>query len=374
MFADRKRIFCLCVSFVIILVRTGELPVPTLTLSCLPVCSIYFGMSVWVLGFTHPHVCVFLQGTPCLTSSILFSLFNTAVAHPLLTALECLSVCVHTGQRSLRRSVIIVMVVKNKFMCVFLQVSVPCFAVFLDWWEKQIASGFHPIRFSRLNHPPMRSFCSESGAQSYHTHTHTHTYSYWFSLSLSLSRFYFPGWYGSGSNCARRCGVTKSSEAPVLDDITMAYLFAQVRRNVLTHTVHKPFCILHDTNQLLMCVRVSGDVIFWAVRSAFLSVWSFRKNVWDWLFWILCDWPKKKESHLLTSTTTTGECSFLTFDLPQRVHLTDKSKRWRSFAVISHSFPRTCEGTLRISTLWPGSGFGSVSGSSFRSLACVKPQ
>ncbi|KAL7854198.1 hypothetical protein AOLI_G00210420 [Acnodon oligacanthus] len=41
-------------------------------------------------------------------------------------------------------------------------------------------------------------------------------------------RFYFPGWYGSGSSSAHRYGVTKSSEAPVLDDITVAYLFAQV--------------------------------------------------------------------------------------------------------------------------------------------------
>ncbi|XP_056586772.1 tyrosine-protein kinase JAK2a isoform X3 [Triplophysa dalaica] len=41
-------------------------------------------------------------------------------------------------------------------------------------------------------------------------------------------RYYFPGWYGSSINCARRCGVMKSSGAPVLDDITMGYLFAQL--------------------------------------------------------------------------------------------------------------------------------------------------
>ncbi|XP_051960869.1 tyrosine-protein kinase JAK2a [Xyrauchen texanus] len=53
-------------------------------------------------------------------------------------------------------------------------------------------------------------------------------------------RFYFPGWYGSGSNCARRYGVTKSSEAPVLDDITMAYLFAQWRCDYLSGAVSVP--------------------------------------------------------------------------------------------------------------------------------------
>lgn len=51
-------------------------------------------------------------------------------------------------------------------------------------------------------------------------------------LILSVCRFYFPGWYGSGSSAARRYGVSKSSEAPVLDDITAAYLFAQVRRSI----------------------------------------------------------------------------------------------------------------------------------------------
>uniref|UniRef100_A0A8C9R5I8 non-specific protein-tyrosine kinase n=1 Tax=Scleropages formosus TaxID=113540 RepID=A0A8C9R5I8_SCLFO len=42
-------------------------------------------------------------------------------------------------------------------------------------------------------------------------------------------RFYFPGWYNSGTYRAFRYGVTKSSESPVLDDCVMEYLFAQVR-------------------------------------------------------------------------------------------------------------------------------------------------
>ncbi|KPP62855.1 tyrosine-protein kinase JAK2-like [Scleropages formosus] len=41
-------------------------------------------------------------------------------------------------------------------------------------------------------------------------------------------RFYFPGWYNSGTYRAFRYGVTKSSESPVLDDCVMEYLFAQV--------------------------------------------------------------------------------------------------------------------------------------------------
>ncbi|XP_067279364.1 tyrosine-protein kinase JAK2a isoform X2 [Pseudorasbora parva] len=56
-------------------------------------------------------------------------------------------------------------------------------------------------------------------------------------------RFYFPGWYGSGSNSARRYGVTKSSEAPVLDDITAAYLFAQWRSDFLSGVVSVPISL-----------------------------------------------------------------------------------------------------------------------------------
>lgn len=44
------------------------------------------------------------------------------------------------------------------------------------------------------------------------------------------------------------------------------------------------------------------------------------------------------------------------------------------FAVTSHSSRRTCESTFRISTLWPGSGSASASGSSFISLVHVKPR
>lgn len=56
-------------------------------------------------------------------------------------------------------------------------------------------------------------------------------------------RFYFPGWYGSSSNCARRYGITKSSEAPVLDDITTAYLFAQWRCDFLSGAVNVPISL-----------------------------------------------------------------------------------------------------------------------------------
>uniref|UniRef100_A0A671PU42 Tyrosine-protein kinase n=1 Tax=Sinocyclocheilus anshuiensis TaxID=1608454 RepID=A0A671PU42_9TELE len=56
-------------------------------------------------------------------------------------------------------------------------------------------------------------------------------------------RFYFPGWYGSGSSSARRYGVSKSSEAPVLDDITAAYLFAQWRSDFLSGAVSIPISL-----------------------------------------------------------------------------------------------------------------------------------
>ncbi|XP_026858677.2 tyrosine-protein kinase JAK2 [Electrophorus electricus] len=42
-------------------------------------------------------------------------------------------------------------------------------------------------------------------------------------------RYYFPGWYSCGASRSYRCGVTKGSESPVLDDHVMAYLFAQWR-------------------------------------------------------------------------------------------------------------------------------------------------
>ncbi|XP_007252861.3 tyrosine-protein kinase JAK2a [Astyanax mexicanus] len=60
-------------------------------------------------------------------------------------------------------------------------------------------------------------------------------------------RFYFPGWYGSGSSNAHRFGVTKSSEAPVLDDITMAYLFAQWRSDFVDGSVSVP--VSHDAQE-----------------------------------------------------------------------------------------------------------------------------
>ncbi|XP_039532339.1 tyrosine-protein kinase JAK2a [Pimephales promelas] len=56
-------------------------------------------------------------------------------------------------------------------------------------------------------------------------------------------RFYFPGWTGAGPHSARRYGVSKSSEAPVLDDITMAYLFAQWRSDFLSGSVSVPISL-----------------------------------------------------------------------------------------------------------------------------------
>jgi len=48
-------------------------------------------------------------------------------------------------------------------------------------------------------------------------------------LLLLLSRFYFSGWYNSGSlSCAHRYGTAKGTESPVMDDCTMTYLFCQV--------------------------------------------------------------------------------------------------------------------------------------------------
>ncbi|XP_066509440.1 tyrosine-protein kinase JAK2-like [Hoplias malabaricus] len=44
-------------------------------------------------------------------------------------------------------------------------------------------------------------------------------------------RYYFPVWYSSGGSRAYRCGVTKGSESPVLDDHVMSYLFAQWRND-----------------------------------------------------------------------------------------------------------------------------------------------
>ncbi|MCJ8741247.1 hypothetical protein PDJAM_G00068510 [Pangasius djambal] len=60
-------------------------------------------------------------------------------------------------------------------------------------------------------------------------------------------RFYFPGWYGRGSSHAHRYGVTKSSEAPVFDDITTAYLFAQWRTDFVDGSVSIP--ITHDAQE-----------------------------------------------------------------------------------------------------------------------------
>ncbi|KAB5549340.1 hypothetical protein PHYPO_G00066220 [Pangasianodon hypophthalmus] len=60
-------------------------------------------------------------------------------------------------------------------------------------------------------------------------------------------RFYFPGWYGRGSSHAHRYGVTKSSEAPVFDDVTTAYLFAQWRTDFVDGSVSIP--VTHDAQE-----------------------------------------------------------------------------------------------------------------------------
>ncbi|TSY69823.1 Tyrosine-protein kinase JAK2 [Bagarius yarrelli] len=60
-------------------------------------------------------------------------------------------------------------------------------------------------------------------------------------------RFYFPGWYGRGSSYAHRYGITKSSEAPVFDDITAAYLFAQWRSDFVNGSVSIP--VTHDAQE-----------------------------------------------------------------------------------------------------------------------------
>ncbi|KAF7696634.1 hypothetical protein HF521_005052 [Silurus meridionalis] len=60
-------------------------------------------------------------------------------------------------------------------------------------------------------------------------------------------RFYFPGWYGRGLSHAHRYGVTKSSEAPVFDDITTTYLFAQWRSDFVDGSVSIP--VTHDSQE-----------------------------------------------------------------------------------------------------------------------------
>uniref|UniRef100_A0A667ZWJ0 Tyrosine-protein kinase n=2 Tax=Myripristis murdjan TaxID=586833 RepID=A0A667ZWJ0_9TELE len=61
-------------------------------------------------------------------------------------------------------------------------------------------------------------------------------------------RYYFPGWYNSGnSSYAHRFGVSKGMESPVMDDCTMAYLFAQWRSDFLNGHIHIP--VSHEAQE-----------------------------------------------------------------------------------------------------------------------------
>ncbi|XP_060746360.1 tyrosine-protein kinase JAK2a [Tachysurus vachellii] len=60
-------------------------------------------------------------------------------------------------------------------------------------------------------------------------------------------RFYFPSWYGRGLSHAHRYGITKSSETPVFDDVTTAYLFAQWRSDFVDGSVTIP--VTHDSQE-----------------------------------------------------------------------------------------------------------------------------
>uniref|UniRef100_A0A8C5HSL5 Tyrosine-protein kinase n=1 Tax=Gouania willdenowi TaxID=441366 RepID=A0A8C5HSL5_GOUWI len=60
-------------------------------------------------------------------------------------------------------------------------------------------------------------------------------------------RYYFPGWYSSGTARAYRYGVTKGSESPVLDDLVMSYLFFQWRYDFVNGVVRIPNS--HETQE-----------------------------------------------------------------------------------------------------------------------------
>ncbi|XP_061148677.1 tyrosine-protein kinase JAK2-like [Syngnathus typhle] len=54
-------------------------------------------------------------------------------------------------------------------------------------------------------------------------------------------RYYFPGWYNSGSSSyAHRCGLNKGMESPVMDECVMAYQFFQWRSDFLNDRVVIP--------------------------------------------------------------------------------------------------------------------------------------
>lgn len=60
-------------------------------------------------------------------------------------------------------------------------------------------------------------------------------------------RFYFPGWFGGEASVTHRYGLTKNSETPVYDDVTMAYLFAQWRSDFVDGSVNIP--ITHSVQE-----------------------------------------------------------------------------------------------------------------------------
>ncbi|NP_001085288.3 janus kinase 2 isoform X2 [Xenopus laevis] len=60
-------------------------------------------------------------------------------------------------------------------------------------------------------------------------------------------RFYLPHWYCNGTSRAFRFAVAKGAESPVLDDIVMAYLFAQWRDDFVNGRISVP--ITHEAQE-----------------------------------------------------------------------------------------------------------------------------
>uniref|UniRef100_A0A672UZA3 Tyrosine-protein kinase n=1 Tax=Strigops habroptila TaxID=2489341 RepID=A0A672UZA3_STRHB len=58
-------------------------------------------------------------------------------------------------------------------------------------------------------------------------------------------RFYFPHWYCNGTSRAYRYGILRGTESPVLDDLVMSYLFAQIFLLLCIHSykMFLPKCV-----------------------------------------------------------------------------------------------------------------------------------